>query len=138
MNYFENHRKKLEESKKAEGRFRNFCINVYENNSLSLEPSEKIHFESLREIELNDYTFRKRVFWPLWGLSFLLFDQIITMPSSKSNKSRLLFNIMVGTPFVTASVMGLVFYRDKIESQVYALTLCDKYKSCDENKEDYI
>lgn len=133
MKYFENRKKEYEESKITEARFRRFCINVYENKSLSLEPSEKEHFESLREIELNDYNFRKKGFWPLWGLSFLLFDQIVTLPSSKSNKSRLLFNIMVGVPFVTASVMGIVFYREKIESQEYALSLCDKYKSCDEN-----
>lgn len=133
MNYFENRKKEYEESKITEARFRRFCINVYENKSLSLEQTEKDHFESLREIELNDYNFRKKGFWPLWGLSFLLFDQIVTLPSSKSNKSRLFFNIMVGVPFVTASVMGIVFYREKIESQEYALGLCDKYKSCDEN-----
>lgn len=133
MNDFINRRRaSYEELKQKEDKFRLFCTQTFDQKTLEINDAEKAHFYELREIESQDYQFRNKIFWPLWGLSLLLLDQIITMPSTKNNKTRILFNIIVGIPFVSVVVSGFVFYREKFESQEYAFSLCEKYDSCKE------
>jgi len=131
-NYINNHKEKLEDSKQVQNKFKNFCVGVYQTGSLKIEPEEKIEFEKLREVEDKDYGFRKKVYWPSWAAGLLVFDQIITMPSSKSNLMRMLFNMCIGAPFVGIAVTGLLFYREKVPSHEFALKLCEKYKACEE------
>lgn len=130
--YIENHKEKLESSKLVQRKFKNFCVGLYETGSLKIEPEEKIEFERLRESEHKDYLFRKNVFWPSWAAGLLVFDQIITMPSSKSNTIRVLFNACIGAPFVGIAVTGLIFYREKVPSHEFALNLCEKYQACED------
>jgi hypothetical protein len=131
MNYIGNKKKEFEAEKAHSERFKSFCSQVYETKKLELEKDELEHFEALREIEANDYNTRKKLFWPMWGLGILMFDQIITIPSSQRNRPRILFNIIIGIPFVSVVCSGLIFYRAKVESHEYAISLCEKYKACD-------
>ena len=130
--YINSHKEKLERSKIIENRFKQFCIGLYETQTISIEPQEKEEFEKLRAKEHDDYIFRKKVFWPAWALGLLFFDQLYTMPSSRGNKIRIFTNIVLGIPFVSIAITGLIFYRENIESHEYAITLCDKYKVCNE------
>lgn len=130
-NYIQSHKENLNVSKLNQEKFRNFCIGLYETQSLNIEPAEKAEFERLRVEENNDYEFRKKIFWPCYAFGLLLFDQIITMPASKSNKPRILYNTVLGIPFVGITCTGLIFYREKVASHEYALKLCEKYKACE-------
>jgi hypothetical protein len=130
--YFEKKKSQYEGLKKTESRFARFCNEVYGDESLKLDPSEKKHFEELREIEAKDYKFRETVFWPVGALSLLVFDQLVTMPATKNNKARILYNIILGIPTVTLACSGLIFYKDTFESHEYAISLCDKYNRCNE------
>ena len=127
---FENKKIQYESMKKSDEKFRNFCYQVFEDKTMTIEDSEKEHFYELSEIEHKDFEFRKRIFWPCCGLSLLLLDQFVTMPSTKGNKGRIVYNIIFGIPFVLVMCSGIIFYREKFESQEYAFTLCEKYKSC--------
>ena len=119
--------------KKNQEKFERFCTLAFAKNTLILEESEKKHFQELREIEGEDYKFRKKIFWPIWGLSLLLLDQLITIPATKSNKSRIFFNIVAGIPFISIVCTGLIFYNKQFESHEYAMSLCEKYNSCKED-----
>jgi hypothetical protein len=134
--YITNHKSKFEESKKIDLKFHQFCKSLYETKTLSISPEEKQEFEHLRLKENEDYNFRKKIFWPAWALGLLFFDQLFTIPSSKGNKIRIFTNLVLGVPFVSIAVSGLIFYREKIESHEYALSLCEKYNSCKDPSEE--
>ena len=64
-NYIQNRKSEYEEMKKNQEKFERFCTLAFAKNTLILEESEKKHFQELREIEGEDYKFRKKIFWPI-------------------------------------------------------------------------
>ena len=133
--YFDRRNKYLEERKNDEVMLRRFCNSVYKNKSLVVEEGELEKFEEMRKNEANDYHFRKKLFWPLFGLSVLLFDQSYSLRTTSTNKPRIAINLLFGVPFSAIFWSGVVFYKESFESHKYAIMLCEKYKSCDEDVE---
>lgn len=107
--------------------YRKFHKLVFEEKTLQLTEEELRVFQECRQEDDRDYKLRKILYGPSVVGGLFLFDNVVSIPYTKNNFVRGVWNLVIGLPVAASFSVFLVFYKEQIKSHQYAFRLCGKY-----------
>lgn len=108
--------------------FQKFCRSVFVTKEIELTQEEMAQFETFRQKDASSQRWRNVLFWPTALVTAVYIDAQIIVPYTKTNRTRVFWNLVLSTPLVFFGISGIVF-NQQFESREYAKQLLQKYSA---------